>query len=90
MPKRQERLNDNDKAVLVEMSDDRIKWIAPMAADTNLSQSEVRRSYRKLRRMGLAHYGTSWNEDDYRVGGSGYSLTDAGVSERDRLRKETK
>ena len=88
MVKRQERLNDNDKRVLVEMSDERAQWIAAMAADTNLNIREVRRSYRKLKRMGLAYWAPAWNEDDNRPSGSGYFLTTKGCVERDKLRAE--
>ena len=88
MVKRQERLNDNDKRVLVEMSDERAQWIAAMAADTSLTPAQVRRSYRKLKRMGLAYFTTCWDEDNGRVAGSGYCLTSKGRDERDKLRAE--
>jgi hypothetical protein len=90
MTKRQEKLNEFDKRVLIEMSDERVQRIAAMAAeaDSALTPAQVRRSYRKLRRMGLAVYGPCYDEDEYKVCGSGYSLTDTGVEERDRLRKE--
>jgi hypothetical protein len=88
MPKRKENLNDIDRRVLVEMYDDHYQYIAALAADANLTPAQVRRSYRKMKRMGLTYYATGWNEDEGQVAGSGYFLTPQGLVERDRLRKE--
>jgi hypothetical protein len=88
MPKRKENLNDKDKRVLVEMLDERFTVIATMARYTGLEPAQVRRSYRKMKRMGLAYFTTGYDEDEYYVSGSGYVLTSAGEEVRNALRLE--
>lgn len=87
MPKRRENLNDRDKLILDFMEEERGLYISSMASYTGLTEAEVRRSYRKLRRMGLAIFMPLWNEDEGCPAGSGYVLSPEGCKAQEALHK---
>lgn len=86
MPKRRERLNEVDERILLEMEDERGLYIRTIATRLGLLEAQVRRSYRKMKRMGLAYFTTLWDEDQGYPSGSGYILTGKGLDAQAVLR----
>lgn len=79
------------KAVLALMRDNWSVPFAMLAADAsyesglNISPQRVREILRGFKAIGLANYGSTYDEDSAAITGSGYFLTGPGTDLRDKL-----
>jgi hypothetical protein len=80
------RLSEDQRRVVVAMTGG--EWVyrlAQTAQDAGLPIDDVRKAMRHLRKIGIAEYGTLWNEDKGRANGSGTWLNGIGLALREHL-----